>query len=389
MIRTTRLIVAAAFVGLVVATLLASAPARADVSVHGFMLNRAYADPSPVRFEAERVGLSVDSSLNEDICAHIEFYYHPWLPDNRVDSVTSTQTDYDDNPITYTTSTTYNRLWLEGAYADFTDADGGRLRVGKSRNFCFGVTPTYGNRKTTEYGLISETVTMERIVGVQYNRSDDGWDWGAALYNGLALSARLSGGDANYFRFPDEAVAIPHFADKGENANLEGSFRIGRTFEPGVNAGFSYRQGKITRDELSGTIQGTFGLSDASSRTKRRYGLDVTYKAPSGGMAQIEWYKGRTSDLDHKAWCVLVGHEPPDNPMDPRFYVRYGKLDLDVDPMGHPLTWDQKQLMVSVVKPLGKAVWVQFEYIKNSEDPPSGVSTVENDMLFAELFNAW
>lgn len=389
---TTRLIVAMTALAVIALALLTSVPAQAAADVHGFMLNRAYATPGPARFEAERVGLASDAKLDEDVSIHVEFYYHWWLPDNKVDTITSTHLDYDGDPIQYNIATTYNRLWLETAYADFTDKEGGRLRVGKSRNFAFGITPTYGNRKTTEYGLISETVTMDRIVGVQYNRPcGDDAEWGVALYNGLGLQARLSVGDANYFRLKDrtdEPVAVPHFADKGENASLEASARYAREVSPGTTVGLSARHGKITTDELESVIQGTYGLTGATSRTKRRYGLDITHKTPNGGLFQVEYYDAETSDLDHKAWCVLVGREPADR-MAPRFYVRYGTLGLDVTPTPHPLTWDQKQLMISIVKPLRKATWLQLEYIKNDESPPSGIADVDNDTLFLELFNGW
>jgi hypothetical protein len=75
-----------------------------------------------------------------------------------------------------------------------------------------------------------------------------------------------------------------------------------------------------------------------------------------------------------------------------KFYARYGTLDLDPPAVtANPYTWDQDQLIISVVKPLreGKPVWLQLEYIDNNEDTPAGTAEVDNDVLFLELFTAF
>jgi hypothetical protein len=354
----------------VVSTARAAAPA--PVEVHGWMLNRFYAEPGNGHFEMERISLSAAKDLDTDIKTYVEWYYHHWA--NRRPELGSP--------------------WmLDSAYANYTDKHGNQLRFGKGRNMCFGIVPAYANRRHSEYGLVSETITQDRIVGLQYFGStrDKKLDFGIALHNSLTPGTRFSGTDQAMFRGDP---FVPHLADKGEGKNLAVSARVAVPVVAGGKLGLSYRTGKLRGSELTPDAllvkQGLVPVGTTDD-TNRRWGLDFDYKHACGLVAQAEYYDGKMSTLDFKTWDVLLGYEPAD-PMGRRFYARYGKLNLDPPAVtSNSYTWDQKQLILSVVQPLrkGKPLWLQLEFIRNDEDPAPLTAKVDNDVLFLELFSGF
>jgi hypothetical protein len=347
----------------------AMAAAAPPLDIHGWMLNRVYAEPGNAHFEMERISLYASKDVDEDVKAYVEWYYHHWA--TRKPELTSP-------------------WFLESAYANYTDKQGNQLRFGKGRNYCFGIVPAYGNRKHSEYGLLSETITQERIVGLQYFGStpDKKMDFGIAVHNSLPPGARFSGTDQAFFRGDP---VVTHLADKGEGKNLAVSGRVAFPVVVGGKLGLSARFGELRSDDIS-WLEGK-GLVSAGTTddTNQRWGADFSYKSPQGVVAQAEYYSAEASTLNFDTWAVLVGLEPTD-PMRCKFYARYGQLDLDPPAVtSSTYTWDQQQLILSVVKPLrqGKPVWLQLEYIRNEEDPPPGTSEVDNNVLFLELFTGF
>jgi hypothetical protein len=359
--RTICLMIVLAVIG---ATVLAAMPASAaPVEVHGFMLNRIYVSPGETHFNAERIGLQVSGPLAPDVKGLVEWYYHNWAP--------------------------ADKLWLESAYVDFNLCEG-RLRAGRGRNIIFGLTPTGGMRKTSEYGLVSETFTLERIEGVQYTKTEDkGWGWGVGVYNGYSLGQRPTM-DIHVL----EHAANPHLTDR-ENSKadvLEVAGRLSRKVNPELEVGVSARGGDMSITDL-GFLHDHFN-STWTSRSRVRYGLDAVYRGKKEWMANAELYLAKTSEMDHVGWALLVGHEPK-NPHALKAYARYGVSDLDlsakdVDDPTDPLTFDHQQLMLSVIQPLRPGVWLEYAWIQNTENTlVSGVSVPENDVGFVELFAAF
>jgi len=356
---------------LAAALALAMAPVAraAPTEIHGWMLNRFYGEPGNGHFQMERISLSAAKDLDKDITTYIEWYYHHWA--NLKPALGSP-------------------WYLDSAYANYTDKRGNQLRFGKGRNYCFGIVPAYPNRKHSEYGLVSETITQERIVGLQYfgSTSDKKLDFGIAVHNSLLPGTRFSGTDQAFFR---DDPTVPHLADKGEGKNLAVSARVAVPVVTGGKLGLSYRAGKLRPSDLSFLASKDLIAPTATDDKNRRWGLDFNYKHSCGLVAQAEMYDAKASTLDFKTRDILVGFEPAD-PMGRKYYARYGRLNLEppaVTP--NTFTWDQKQLILSVVQPLrkGKPVWLQLEFIRNDEDPPAGIARVNNDVLFLELFTGF
>lgn len=367
-------LVTTAVVCAVVVMLAASAASAAKVDIHGFMLNRFYYDPGEAHFEVERIGLQASAPLADDVKTLIEWYYHNWAPSDK--------------------------LWLESAYVDFDNVYGGRLRAGRGRSYVFGITPTGGTRRTSEYGLVSETFTMDRIEGLQYMRDEkDGWAWAAGVYNGYSLGRRPTM-DLHIYTPPHggEHTANAHLTDRENNQRdvLEVAAKLTKHVNPSLQVDFSVRGGEISVADVA-FVNDNFN-ANWTSRTKLRYGLDAIYKKGEW-MSNAELYLAKTSELDHIGYAILVGYEPK-NPAAMKAYVRYGVSDLDLSAadlapaspgaLSDQLTADHEQWMLSLIQPIRPGVWVEFAYIINDQDTVApGVSMPENDIGFVELFTGF
>lgn len=359
------LAVMAAALTLAVVTCAQAAPTE----IHGWMLNRFYAEPGNAHFEMERISISGSQQLEPDINAYVEWYYHNWV--NRKPSLGSP-------------------WFLDSAFVNYKDPSGNNLRFGKGRNNAFGIVPAYPNRRHSEYGLVSETFTQERIVGLQYfgTFADKKTGFGIAAYNELTPGTRFSGTDQAFFR--DDPV-VPHLADKGEGKNLAFSGRLTYPVVKGGRLGASFATGKLRASDIAFLAGKDLVAAGTTVDKNNRWGVDFDYKHPKGFVGQAEYYAASESTLDFTGWDALVGYEPKD-PMGIKLYARYGQLDLDPPAVtANTFTWDQQQLILSAVKPLrpNKPIWLQVEWLRNMEDPPAGVSNVDNDVFFLEVFTGF
>lgn len=204
MVSHTRLALAALVllcVGLSAALAAEGPPA---VQIHGYMQNRGYFGPGAnPEFRSERISVSATAALPDDSTGYVEVYYQPWAP--------------------------ASGLYLESAYYE-TALGAGRIRVGKGRNFAFGITPSYGNRKTSNYGIVAEAITQDRIQGIQYLLKKGDLDFGASVHTSRGLGVRNIGeipGDT--LRNPTHQV--PHLSlrdpDGALRRKLSFSTRIG------------------------------------------------------------------------------------------------------------------------------------------------------------------
>lgn len=344
------------------------------VKVSGYMLNRVYIAPgSNLQFNSERISLSVLGTLPENRNAYVEWYYHPWAP--------------------------ASGLYQESAYFD-TPLGDGRLRVGKGRGITFGMTPSYPNRKTSNYGIVSEAFTQDRVHALQYYYQNGTVDLGIALRTGMRLGTRAIGelsGDTER----NKTHTVPHlcfrdFPDSLSN-KLDLTLRVGGKWPNGLNAGVSYLYGTLdARDVTNLTTSGPANpltpggtpalIAPTTNDDRRVLGFDFIYKQPSGFVVQGELYDGKMSTLDFDAWNVALGYEPAGQW---KFYVRYAEQNMGATPTANKLSWDTQQTSLSAVQPLGKGLWLQYEYEINNESPAPGEKKVDNDLFFVELFSAF
>jgi hypothetical protein len=335
-------------------------------------------------FRSERVSLSTIARFPDTSIAYAELYYHPWVSSNG--------------------------LYLESAYYDSALADG-RVRVGKGRRMTFGITPAYPNRKTSNYGLVTEAVSQDRIQGIQYMYDKGNFNAGLSVHSGYRLGYR-SIGDIPGDDIHALGNVVPHLALRDPvsgngtpgqvSRNFQVSGRVGGKWK-GLTAGISGSVADMDARDLANlrTVSSTNQLSPLNPLTgttpttplgasftdngMQQLGFDMTWKHPSGFVAQGEYYPCKVSNLNYNVWDVLAGYEWKSGW---KVFGRYSKQDMDTPRTDNPLSWDTNQISISVVQPWKKTVWLQYEYEINGEATNTGAS-VDNNVFFVELFTGF
>lgn len=348
-----------------------------NVELHGYMQNRFYANPDySARFVTERVSLSAVGTIG-DATGYIEMYIHPWLTDRTFTNVFGNEATADQF-----------RAYLESAYVDMPFAKG-RIRLGKGRMLNFGLTPSYPNRKTTQYGILAETFTQDRITGAQYSYKSGAFDAGATLYSDLQVETRSAGDFSGAVNGAGVLSTVKHFVDKDDPANPSGNLavaaRLGVT-RPNYQIHVSGMTGGLMPADAN-FIAAQYGGTGATTtdRSHAKYGIDAS-RTFGPFIVQGEAYQGKFSFLTITGYQVLVGYQPKDRT---RFYARWSALNNSQAATASQATWDTQQLTLAIVQPIRKGMWVELEWEKNMENPISGTPNKDNDLLFAELFTGF
>ena len=333
----------------------ATAQGLQNVELHGFLENRFYANPDGrAEITTFRVSLSAVAQLGADGTAYAEIYYHPWKT---------------------------SPVYVESAYGDLPLGKG-RIRIGKGRQLNFGMVPAYGNRKSVLYNSVAWAFTTSRINGIQYAYKKDAFNFGATVYTDQRVGTTALG---SYPSAP-ASHTVSHFIDSDSSANISGELafaaRAGIS-TPCLKAGLSGAVGNLRQDNIA-TIATPYSAATTNS-DHNKYGADAAYtRGPF--LVQGEWYRGNFSFLEITGYTVLVGYQPKDKP---RAYVRYSALDNGRSVVaGQQATYDTQQLMVTVVQPIRKGVWVELDYQKNWEST-GGAPQVKNDLLLLEFFTGF
>ena len=357
-----------------------------SVELHGYMQNRFYAPPSAsARFVLDRVSLSAVAHLPSDTTGYVEVYFHPWLTDAVVPDALNPNPPV---PGSGLTTAEQGRTYVESAYLD-RPLGAGRIRIGKGRQLNFGLTPSYPNRKTSQYGILAETFTQDRIVGAQYNYKQSTWDIGASLYTDLTVASRKIGEMAAAISQP--VATVSHFADRDVTGDISG--KLAGSVKLGMTSGrwqghVSGAVGALTPADaaLVGRQYPSFTTTAVNTNTDHsKWGLDATYTM-GPFVAQGEWYQGKFSFVEQTGYSALVGYQPKDKD---RVYVRYAAINSNQSVVASQLSWPVEQLTVGIVHPISKGVWAELDYEKNMERQPTGVADVKNDLLFLEFFTGF
>lgn len=325
-----------------------------NVELHGYMQNRFSSNPDGLsKFSVERVSLSAIGKLPENRTAYVEVYFLP--------NVTAAASTY-----------------LESAYVESPFA-GGKLRFGKGRQQNFGITPTYGNRKTTQYPIVSSVFTQDRIVGMQYMYKKDKTYIGASVFGDLRVGQKNAGSLPS----PDPTQILPYWTESDVPSNNPG--KVAASLKVGIeeskwSAHVSGLIGALNRNNLA-LISTPYGETSTSTKHSR-FGIDATFN-PAPFFISGEYYNGTYGFLKLTGWQLVAGYEPIDKT---RFYIRYGELDYNKDSVpGTASTYKPRQLMFGVVQPISKGLWAEFNYEKNTEKG----GNVKNDLIIFEIFTAF
>mgnify|MGYP005841157433 CR=1 FL=1 len=371
-----------------------------DVEVHGWMETRFYSgvavdvtqdesgaivdEEEDSAVKTERISLSGLVRLADGKSGYAEIYIHPWLPN--------------DNP---------SFLYLESLYLDVPAGAGARYRIGKGRSLAFGIVPSYGARKTSNYSPLAEAFTMDRAVGIQYARKVGDDELAFGLFNSQRVGSRLIGqaADLQMDRGSTKTTTVAHLCSRDVTDNrsgqLETSLRVGRQLGY-LNLGLSGRLGALDETD-SATLAKSFATYNGTNRTRLNYGVDATYKRmPLYGT--FEYYRGSLGGIRQTGYGVLLGVEPTPqctgmwrelSSVCKGLYLRYVNLDIDVPAVPTvSTTWDTQQYAISYVLPIrckqtSLPKWIQIEYERNTEDAPAPLDSVPNNVFFIELFTAF
>lgn len=279
-----------------------------------------------------------------------------------------------------------NIFLLEHAYLGIKGLPlNGMMYIGQTRNYAFGLTPTGGNRKTTNYGIVADMFTHDRILGLQYIGKVNVIDFSAAVYNGYAIGNRAAGEGANKVNFlADRDSTLGTFQGRDASDNKEVAARFGVSNMGGFSAGVSGSVGRLSAADL--TFVKTNVNADYTEKTKNRFGIDAKYNV-GALLLQGEFYQGKTSELSHNAWQGLVLYKIPyqqDKTID--VYGRYGVVNPDIEATASSYTWKLKQTVAGIIYYFAKNIWLQTELEFNDESPLDGIEKINNDVYFTELF---
>lgn len=334
-----------------------------NVELHGYMQARLYAPQAGNAREAiDRVSLSAKGNISETITGYAEVYFHPCIP------AVEPAEQY--------------RTYLESAYVDMP-LGSGRIRIGKGRQLNFGLTPSYPNRKTSQYGIVPETFTQDRIVGFQYSHKSGAFDGGVSLYTDTSLNTRSIGD------FPGATAAdvVKHLVDKDVPADISGeiagSIRFGVT-RPCWQVHLSGALGSLSQANIDALNTTYPGLLDANNDDHNKWGIDAAW-AKGAFVAQGEYYSGNFGSIGIDGYNLLVGYT---NKKLQRFYIRYNALNNSIAPTANQPSWDTQQWIFAIVQPIAKGVWLELDYEKNSVGASTG-AVPDNDLLFLECFTGF
>ncbi len=288
--------------------------------------------------------------------------------------------------------------YIESAMVTFDGAGIGnnsKLVAGKTRNWCYGITPNFSGRLLSNYSLYSDSFHHDRVYGLQFlNRMDQGKvDFNAALINGYKVGIRTTG------------VALLNFDLKVAGDGLGGRASLSDTtlllanrengFDGSDNRAVSFRVGGKCSPVLNGGLNAYFSkISDTDAVTLAGYGFPARNRRQTMVGADFRFKEERLTWQGEFTMAKLAGNDywgaqsvlgysfAPDDTL----YVQYGEVNYDVTPVADSRTWDKQQLSVSWKHKLAKMCWLQLEHEFNDEDPPDGTAGKDNNMTFLEVF---
>lgn len=332
--------------------LLAVAPAvMAQVELHGFMQARIAVTKQDYTVRMDRWGFRLQQVIDEEFDWLTEIYVHPYPA-----------------PV--------SQVYMESAYINWHLKD--RLpwdftvRFGKGRNYTFGITPSYGNRRTTDYTLFSEAYTQSRVQGIQTFSQFGNIQIAIAILNPYTVALGRN--------VPDMPTGMSIRLPLGDNENADNSTK---------RVALSGRAGYM--DEVEGIGAVNVGASLYISETGavpsgvdneiQRFAVDGEVKTPMGILVQGQALMGSTAGLDQSGFEILGGWENTQCGL----YARYGQVGYDDVLQG------LNQVMLSAIYKIRPTVHLRLEGLINGEDTDAAKGWMErdNNVLYFETLFAW
>jgi len=357
------------FTGLVVVMVMGIASSVfAEVGTHGFILARSILTNNNYTARIERFGIKFSEKIDDEFDWVTEIYIHPQQPAGQ------------------------GRLYLESAYLNWNLQErvpwDFSVRIGRGRNYCYGQTPSYGRRRTSDYSLYSEVFTQLRVVGFQtFSNFGENIQLAVALINPYTNSGRF---------LPDfpvgDNIRIPISDRDTESSTFNRVALSGRLgyknelFNVGGNLYISDPEegtGAKSRFGLDGEVKLENGILAQAQVTMAKSSIDVpdyVNKVPGAGGILVPGSKG-IQDVNHMGGEVLVGWEQDKVGL----YARYGMVSFDDEMQA------LNSIMLSAVYKILPRIHFRLEGLINGEDDDTtiGVGEIDNNVLFFETLFAW
>ena len=376
-----------------------AAPAFAQVQVHGFLLARTIVTNNNYAARIDRYGLRLMQKVDDEFDLLTEVYIHPSETDAR------------------------SRVYLESAFLNWHLKNrlpwDFNVRIGKGRNLCYGIAPSYASRRTSDYSLYSEAFTQMRVTGFQTFSNFGPVQLAVAVINPYSTSDGTIKSPLSR-KLPDfplgNNINIPicdRDNDTGAILNRIGvSGRLGYKTKI-LNVGASLYMSEILSDSLMypSSVQSD-SLKKAQKKAQTRFGLDAELKLDNGLLVQGQFTmaqtgvdlstkpisagsnttvglgdKWRETNLSHNGGEVLVGWEKPKCGL----YARYGMVTYDDKLQG------MNQIMLSGIYKIRPNIHLRLEGLINGEDTGEKKGwdkkqkwvEVKNNVLFFETCFEW
>jgi len=299
----------------------------------------------------ERYGIQFKEKIDDEFDWLTEIYIHPQV------------------------AAAEGRLYMESAFLNWNLSQrvpwNFRMRIGKGRNYCYGQTPDYSRRRTSDYPLYSEAFTQMRVTGIQTFSDFGPWQLAVAIINPYTFASR---------RLPDfpigSSFAIPVCDRDTDSSTLD---RIA------ISGRLGYKNDMLNVGAnvyMSDPKEGTQGA-------KSRMGIDAEVKLENGLLGQVQYTMAQTQyniggtveDLDHMGAEVLAGWEKDKIGL----YARYGLMTYD------DKCQDLNSAMLSAVYKIRPRIHLRLEGLINGEttDAAKGWAELDNNVLFFETLFAW
>lgn len=271
-----------------------------------------------------------------------------------------------------------NRVKAGSIYGEFRDFPElgfnatGKLVAGRARNYCFGMVPTIKNRRTSEYGIVSDFLTRRRVTGIQYMLDHGQVNVNFGIFNGFEVGTSTYGSDGNLITLNE--------LQSENNKNKEVSIKFSIRTSGELTWGFSGSSAELTEGDLL-TLNALLN-KNFTSRSYSSYGVDFVFDDMKH-VLQGEIYNVLISKMDTMAYEILGGIKGEKTGVYLRLcYITYGGIDSDKKLRA---TLDKLQITPSFRYSFAEKCWAQVEGNLNTESEMSAADALENSLLFAEL----
>ena len=304
--------------------------------------------------------------------------------------------------------------WFERAQAELKLPSLGsfaqKIRLGKWYRASFGIAPGYPNRKISDYSLVAEAFTHDRVTGLEYLTTfKKKLSLNFSVFNGENIGDRNIGtvdptGNSQTVTIVadrEQLTTLDTDMNKGVSGKL-GFIALGDNYKKAYHGNGNFLSfdvfGEIGNKLSAGDfkkLDGYYGANSVNHGNVNKYRAGADARLVLGKFSSdTELFKGWTSNIQTVGFQILGVYKLLPKKVD--LLARYGILNnVNVEHVESlPATWDKSQIQLSAKYYLATWAWIQAEYdfnfertIAHSLNPITDFqwNKVKNDKFFIEF----